>query len=86
MPVYPGLIYYAHIVKESSILKPSMIAISPESEELACVVCGMAIPDASAAFSEEYHGRQLLFCRQECLKDFLEDPERYALGEEKPGK
>lgn len=54
--------------------------------EVSCGVCGLPIEDPSTAFSEEYHGQQLFFCRQECLKDFLEDPERYAVVEEKEDK
>ncbi len=44
----------------------------------ACVVCGLPMADIRAGFTEEYHGQLLAFDRQECLKDFLEDPERYV--------
>ncbi|GEM_PF-2514000 len=50
-----------------------------EEGSLLCTVCGMPISDIGQAFTEEHAGQLLAFDRQECLKDFLEDPERYTL-------
>lgn len=47
-------------------------------DALTCVTCGLPVLDVRAGFTEEYHGQLLAFDRQECLKDFLEDPERYV--------
>ncbi len=45
-----------------------------------CPVCDAPIPDMRQALVENHHGQLLAFDRQECLKDFLEDPERYLLA------
>ena len=49
-----------------------------EEQWLVCAVCGLPITDVRQAFREEHGGQLLAFDRQECLKDFLEDPERYV--------
>ncbi len=43
-----------------------------------CVVCGAPIRDIRRAFMESHRDLLFAFCRQECLEDFLKDPERYA--------
>lgn len=55
-----------------------------EESGLVCAVCGMPIADIRQAFREEHAGQLLAFDRQECLKDFLEDPERYLRFPLKP--
>lgn len=52
--------------------------VTSDEQGLVCAVCGLPITDIQQAFREEHAGQLLAFDRQECLKDFLEDPERYV--------
>src|SRR4051812_35263755 len=45
-------------------------------------VCGAPIPDEDAAPSVEHGGRRLWFCSEACRNGFLQDPQRFALGED----
>jgi class 3 adenylate cyclase/DNA-binding transcriptional MerR regulator len=42
-------------------------------------VCGMELDEESAEARLAWQGQQLLFCSEECLRRFLQDPDRYRL-------
>jgi adenylate cyclase len=41
-------------------------------------VCGMELDESSSEANLGWHGRQLQFCSEDCLRRFLDAPERYA--------
>ena len=47
-------------------------------------VCGMELDDDSAEARLVWHGQRLLFCSEECLRRFLQDPDRYPLPDQLP--
>jgi Cu+-exporting ATPase len=52
-----------------------------EDKEMATVkdpVCGMDIDPATAATSEEYEGKTYYFCSENCHRQFVATPERFA--------
>ncbi|MEK7614761.1 MAG: hypothetical protein AAB431_00030 [Patescibacteria group bacterium] len=49
----------------------------PEHGDL-CDVCRNPIEDLGQAVTREYLGKVLMFCKEKCLKRYLEDPELYA--------
>ena len=53
-----------------------------EEDVLICPVCETPVSDVRHAFKEEHKGKLLAFDRQECLKEFLEDPEKYDAEED----
>ena len=40
-------------------------------------VCGMELDEESSTAELNWNDRRLLFCSEECLRRFLERPERY---------
>lgn len=57
-----------------------MTAIQKELGEMAdiCDVCSVPVKELRGALSKDYLGKVLTFCSKECLKDYLEEPEKYA--------
>ncbi len=53
-------------------------ALHPPEEAAHCPVCDTPISDPAKAYGEEYHGEPYLLCSAECLKAFLEDPDKYV--------
>jgi YHS domain-containing protein len=43
--------------------------------------CGGRIYDPSRYPSVRYHGREVYFCNEACLKAYLADPDRFMAGE-----
>ena len=43
-------------------------------------VCGMELDGSSSEASLGWHGQQLQFCSEDCLRRFVDRPERYALA------
>jgi YHS domain-containing protein len=41
-------------------------------------VCGMELDDSSSEANLGWHGRQIQFCSEDCLRRFLNAPEHYA--------
>lgn len=45
-------------------------------------VCGMQVEPQSAAASAEHQGATYYFCSANCHDKFVQDPQRYAAGED----
>src|SRR5207248_9410415 len=41
-------------------------------------VCGMELDEASADARLNWEGARLLFCSEDCLRRFVQDPDRYS--------
>ena len=53
---------------------------APRSAKTTDPVCGMELDDSSSEANLGWHGREIQFCSEDCLRRFLDAPERYELA------
>jgi len=44
-------------------------------------ICGMNVDPSKAQYKTEYQGKQYVFCSQQCLSKFKQNPNQYSSGE-----
>jgi YHS domain-containing protein len=60
----------------------------PKKEVELNTKCPVSGDDADKTITQEYKGRTIAFCCEDCVKDFKKDPQKYVakLDKEKAGK
>lgn len=66
-----------HVAEPVEVFEVYRVGEDVEAERVTDPVCGMAVDPAAPAARLQFDGRDVLFCSQRCLQQFVPHPERY---------